>query len=78
MKKNEELFEIINEGRIYPVFQQIVSLRDGKLLGYEALSRIKGKTKIKDMEDFFKLGAIYGRTWDIEKLCRKKILQAYA
>ena len=46
MKKNEELFEIINEGRIYPVFQQIVSLRDGKLLGYEALSRIKGKTKI--------------------------------
>ena len=78
MKKKEELLSIIEEGRIHPVFQPIVSLRDGQILGYEALSRIDGKTKIQDMEEFFQLGVHYGKTWEIEKLCRKKILQTYA
>ena len=45
MKKNqeeniEELAEIIAEKKLYTVFQPIVSLRDGKVFGYEALSRI--------------------------------------
>ena len=78
MKKKEELLSIIEEGRIHPVFQPIVSLRDGQILGYEALSRIDGKTKIQDMEEFFQLGVHYGKTWEIEKLCRKRILQVYA
>ena len=56
MKKKEELLSIIEEGRIHPVFQPIVSLRDGQIIGYEALSRIDGKTKIQDMEEFFQLG----------------------
>ncbi len=78
MKKKEELLEILREKYIYPVFQPIVSLRDGKILGYEALSRIDTKTSIKNIEEFFQLGVMYGKTWEIEKLCRKKILQAYA
>ena len=55
MKKKEELLSIIEEGRIHSVFQPIVSLRDGQILGYEALSRIDGKTKIQDMENLKKM-----------------------
>lgn len=78
MKKKEELKEIIQEERIYPVFQPIVSLHDGKILGYEALSRIAGNSTIQNMEEFFMLGVLYDKTWEVEKLCRKKILQEYA
>ena len=78
MKKKEELQEILQEGRIYPVFQPIVSLRDGQLLGYEALSRIEGKTKIEGIEQIFELGVLHNKTWEIEKLCRKRILQTYS
>ena len=78
MRKKDELLSIINGKKIYPVFQPIVSLRDGKILGYEALSRIEGKSSIQSVEEFFVLGVMYGKTWEIEKLCRKKILQAYA
>lgn len=78
MKKKEELQKILQEGRIYPVFQPIVSLRDGQLLGYEALSRIEGKTKIEGIEQIFELGVLHNKTWEIEKLCRKRILQTYS
>lgn len=35
----DELMRIIRDEAITPVFQPIVSLRDGSVLGYEALSR---------------------------------------
>ena len=67
MRKKDELLSIINGKKIYPVFQPIVSLRDGKILGYEALSRIEGKSSIQSVEEFFVLGVMYGKTWEIEK-----------
>ena len=72
MKKKAELLSIIEEGRIHPVFQPIVSLRDGQILGYEALSRIDGKTKIQDMEEFFQLGV--HRKARQEDVCKLQVL----
>ena len=37
----EDFMDILEKGRIKPVFQPIVSLRTGKSIGYEALSRIE-------------------------------------
>lgn len=42
----QELDDIIRERRIRSVFQPIVSLRDGNIFGFEALSRITGQTGI--------------------------------
>ena len=40
MEKENELIRILEGEFIRPVFQPIVSLRTGDVLGYEALSRI--------------------------------------
>lgn len=71
----EELQDIIVEKRIYPVFQPIVSLKDGHILGYEGLSRIDGKSSIKSPEELFKLAQLYDKTWQLEQVCRRKILK---
>lgn len=71
-----ELKKIIKEERIYPVFQPIVSLRDGKILGYEALSRIEGTTCIKDIEALFETAIEAGEVWELERIARKAAFES--
>lgn len=78
MKRKDELEAIIDKKLIYPVFQPIVSLRTGEVHGYEALSRMIQPRKIKNTEELFAVALLHGRTWDLEKLCRKRILKKYA
>lgn len=78
MNKREELKTIIEKSLVYPVFQPIVSLRTGEIHGYEALSRMSFPRKIKDTEELFSMARVCGKTWNLEKVCRKKILQAYS
>lgn len=75
MTLKEELEKIIETESVYPVFQPIVSLSDGGILGYEALSRLKKTDMIKDPGTLFKLAGLYSKLWDVEQLCRKKILK---
>lgn len=71
----EEIRAIIENSRIKPVFQPIVSLRDGSILGYEALSRIEGTTSIQSIDELFHLAAENGLLWELEQVCRKKALK---
>lgn len=71
----EEIIAIIVNHRIKPVFQPIVSLRDGSILGYEALSRIEGTTSIQSIEDLFHLAAQNELLWKLEQECRKRALE---
>lgn len=73
----EDFNDILEKQRIKPVFQPIVSLTDGTVIGYEALSRIIEPQKIKDSEELFSLAGIYGKIWELEQLCRSKILEKY-
>lgn len=78
MNKKEDFNNIIKCQRIKSVFQSIVSLKDGTVHGYEALSRIKNPEVIHSPEELFRLAHIYGKTWELEKLCRKQILRSYS
>ena len=69
--------DILENQRIRPVFQPIVSLKDGKIIGYEALSRIVEPREITCSEELFHLAGIYGKVWELEQLCRGKILEKY-
>lgn len=60
---------------IYPVYQPIVSLKDGTILGYEGLSRIKGEGYFSHVEDMFKEAEKTGKIWQLEQVCRKAVLQ---
>lgn len=70
----KQLQEIINEKEIYPVYQPIVSLKDGKILGYEALSRISRKTCSFNIEEMFDYAKEMQCLWELEYICRKKAL----
>ena len=74
-QKNSLDFIIKNE-KIRTVFQPIISLRDGIVLGHEALSRITCDCTIKDPETLFLAAEKYSRLWDLEMLCRQKALEA--
>jgi len=70
-----ELNYIIENSEIRTVFQPIVSLRDGLVLGHEALSRITCQSEI-NIEALFAIASSHNRLWELELLCRKKALEA--
>ena len=74
---NELLIEeIIKEKRISPVYQPIVSLSTGEILGYEALSRFDLQRNAPvSVEDVFQTAYQSGQLWELERLCRKKALE---
>lgn len=73
----EEFNDILEKQRITPVFQPIVSLKNGEIIGYEALSRIVAPKEISCSEELFHLAGIYGKVWELEQICRGKILERY-
>jgi len=69
------LNDIIDEGRVTTVFQPIISLRDGSILGHEALSRIVSESVIPSPDDLFRIASDSKRLWDLELLCRTRALE---
>lgn len=72
----ESLEEIIRNKQIKPVFQPIISLKDGSVYGYEALSRTTGHNQIADMDELFSSAKIHNRNWELEALCREKTMES--
>ncbi|MDF2654441.1 MAG: hypothetical protein K0R19_915 [Bacillota bacterium] len=72
----QDLSNIISNKEIMTVFQPIISLRDGEVLGHEALSRITCQTQIKNIEELFVLAGKYNCLWELEQLCRTKAFEA--
>jgi len=76
MKTESDILEKIIEGEhITPVYQPIVSLTDGQIFGYEALSRISDKDLEMDIGQMFKVADKTNRAWELEALCRTKALK---
>ena len=72
-----DFMDVLESQRIKPVFQPIVCLKTGEIIGYEALSRIIEPKEIGCSEELFYLAGIYGKVWELEQLCRGKILEKY-
>ena len=71
----KQLTKIIEEKKIYPVYQPIVSLKSGELLGYEALSRISLEPCSFNVEEMFTYAEKFECLWNLEYICRKKALK---
>lgn len=74
--KKEDLDYIISNKQIATVFQPIISIIDGSVLGYEALSRIMCESNFKNPTELFNAAGKYNRLWDLELLCRTAALEA--
>lgn len=70
------LDQIIKEQRVGIVFQPIISLKNGDVLGYEALSRTPSEYDFENIEDVFSLAKEHDRLWELEQLARMKTLQS--
>ena len=53
-ERREKLESIIVNKWITPVFQPIVSLKDGRVLGFEALSRVTERGLFDNVEEMFR------------------------
>lgn len=74
--ESNALNDIIDNIRITTVFQPIISLRDGSILGHEALSRISSESVINSPSELFRIASDSKRLWDLELICRTKALES--
>ncbi len=72
---SDALKYIIDSKAVKTVFQPIISLQDGEILGHEALSRITCESVIKNPEMLFFAAGEFGRLWELELLCRTTALE---
>lgn len=70
-----ELKKIIQTKNIKTLFQPIVSLKDGEILGYEALSRGPKNTIFYEPDYMFQIAREYDLLWDLEVVCRTNALK---
>ena len=69
---DKELQAILTNKSITAVFQPIVSLLDGDIFGYEALSRGIPGSKLAKPDALFAAAEKYDKVWELEFLCRSK------
>lgn len=65
----EKLLAAIHDRTVSTLFQPIVDLRDGSVIGYEALSRGPAGTDIENPEVLFELARDFDLVWELESLC---------
>ncbi|MDR3559980.1 MAG: GGDEF domain-containing protein [Negativicutes bacterium] len=71
----KELNDIIAAKNIRTVFQPIVSLNEGTIIGYEALSRGPEGSPLERPDALFKLAHKHNLIWELEYLCRNRALE---
>ena len=65
---------IFDAANIEPVYQPIVDLRDGSVVGYEALARGKGGNGLASPEALFAAARELGRVAELDRACREAAL----
>ncbi|MBV8172539.1 MAG: EAL domain-containing protein [Candidatus Eremiobacteraeota bacterium] len=77
-ERDDDLEQVLNENRIRSVFQPIVSLGDGSVFGYEALSRGPIGTRLESADALFTAASAVGATHRLERVCRFRSIAAAA
>ena len=73
--RKEQFLNILAGKQVYTVFQPIVSLRDGSVYGYEALSRGPAGSDMESPSVLFDYALKYNKLWDLELMCRTKAIE---
>lgn len=79
MKTESKIREIIREKNIITLFQPVISLRDRRIVGFEALTRgICSETgNIISPLELFGMAKNIGASTELDRLCRKNALKAF-
>jgi len=68
----ERLLEIVQNREIWTAFQPIVSIADGRTMGWEALARGPRGTDLQSPAALFSLAARFGIMEELERTCRRQ------
>ncbi|UWG98603.1 EAL domain-containing protein [Dehalobacter sp. DCM] len=71
----DSFMQVLEKKEISTLFQPIVSLKDGHILGFEALSRGPKNSMLESPAVLFDVARLYGKLWELEFLCRIKALE---
>ncbi|WNR43285.1 GGDEF domain-containing protein [Paenibacillus roseipurpureus] len=71
----EQFQTILREQRIHAVYQPIISLHDGGVMGYEALSRGPEHSPFHSPLEMFQFAEQQGELYKLEQLAREKAIQ---
>ncbi len=74
-KRFSEFNRILDTEDIETVFQPIVSLKNGSIIGYEALSRGPAGSELTSPAALFRTADELSMVWDLELLCRTKAIE---
>lgn len=72
-----QIDEVIDEGKLHPVFQPIVRLSNGKIVGAEALTRFETDVQISPQE-WFENAARVGREIELESAASKAAVARFS
>lgn len=75
MKNINELNKILKDKSITTLYQPIVNLKNGEVIGYEALSRGPLNSPLFFPDKLFETAKDFDLIWDLEQLCRMKALE---
>jgi len=73
----EELNKIIENQDIRTLFQPIISLSDGEVLGYEALSRGPHGSQLESAPSLFTTAIKFNKIEELERICRDKSIDRF-
>jgi diguanylate cyclase (GGDEF)-like protein len=74
----QAVVEIVAADAISPVYQPIVDVRSGVVVGFEGLSRPAAGTSFRDAASLFTLAEATGRTADLDWVCIRAIVAGAA
>ncbi len=72
----DEIRALLEPGAVVPVFQPVVRLSDGHVIGYEALARMPSAATIRPPQEWFALADAVGLRVDLELACWAAIAAA--
>ncbi len=68
--------EVVRHGMVTPALQPVVDLRNGTVVGYEALARGPAGSPVHGAPSLFGAAARAGLALELELLCRRRALEA--
>ncbi|MBV8464786.1 MAG: EAL domain-containing protein, partial [Burkholderiales bacterium] len=74
----QELDRVLREDTLNPVFQPIVSLRDGSIFGYEGLIRGPSNSPLHSPLALLQTADRFGQLIDVERVCRRTTLRRFS
>ncbi len=78
IKTNPNIKTVLQRNQLQAVYQPIISLKNGQIEGYEALTRLTDNSDFFDIEELFSHAIKTNTIIELEKICIEKAVQNFA